>query len=75
MLGLADGTVTMNVGENALASYVTDLPVELLPCPIPFMNQVECYKWLEKEIKKDYIEQGIGPVARIPWGKVESLYH
>ena len=47
MLGLADGTVTMNVEENPLASYVNDLPVELLPCPIPFLNQVQCYKWLE----------------------------
>ena len=65
----------MNVGENPLASYVNDLPVELLPCQIPFLNQVQCYKWLEKGIKKDYIEMGIGPVAHIPWGKVESLYH
>ena len=63
------------MGENPLASYINDLPVELLPCQIPFLNQVQCHKWLEKEIKKDYIEMGIGPVACIPWGKVESLYH
>ena len=55
----------MNVGENPLASYVNDLPVELLPCQIPFLNQVQCYKWHEKEIKTDYIEMVIGPVARI----------
>ena len=46
------------MGENPLASYINDLPVELLPCQIPFLNQVQCHKWLEKEIKKDYIKIG-----------------
>ena len=71
LLSLANGTVSLNVGEDAIASYVEDLPVELLPCPVNYMNQLEAYKWLERELKKDLIEQGIGPVAKIPWGKVK----
>ena len=49
MLSLANGSVQMK--EHSRSSYVEELLVEKLPCPINYMNQVQCYKWLEKEIK------------------------
>ena len=50
--------MAMNVGHG----------IEKLPCRLEYMTTIEAFKWLEVEIKKDFIEQGKKPVKRIPWG-------
>ena len=45
-----------------------DVTIAKLPCRLEYMSTSEAIKWLEVEIKKDFIEQGRKPVNKIPWG-------
>ena len=75
MIDLSTGAVTVEVdhtlsNNKILQDMVNKDDVLKLPAPIELMNTKESKQWLDVELKKDYIEQGLKPVAEIPWGKL-----
>ena len=74
-LKLAKNEFEFDVGGNnstediLKAVYENDkVEMPLLPCPVDLMNQAQLLTYIIPELKLDYIEQGLLPVSRIPWG-------
>ena len=59
-----------NCTEDILKAVYENDKVEmpLLPCPVDLMNQAQLLSYVIPELKLDYIEQGLLPVSKIPWG-------
>ena len=59
-----------NSTEDILKAVYENDKVEmpLLPCPVDLMNQAQLLTYIIPELKLDYIEQGLLPVSKIPWG-------
>ena len=59
-----------NSSEDLLKAVYENDKVEmpLLPCPVDLMNQAQLLTYIIPELKLDYIEQGLLPVSKIPWG-------
>ena len=45
-----------------------NIELPLLPCPVDLMNQAQLLAYIVPQIKLDYIEQGLPPMSKIPWG-------
>ena len=43
-------------------------PTMKLPCPVKLMTSAQLCEWLVPEIRRDFIEQGLAPKAKVPWG-------
>ena len=70
---LATGKVQVNIDINAadsvlIKNIMDEVPVVKLPCTLEFLSTSEAIKWLEVELKKNFIEQELKPVKKIPWG-------
>ena len=75
---LATGKVQVNIDINAadsvlIKNIMDEVPVVKLPCRLEFLSTSEAIKWLEVELKKDFIEQELKPVKKIPWGNSEYI--
>ena len=75
--GLATGEYKLDIDDKAsnvelLQSQLNQVDVALLPAPVNYLSQAQAYAWLEIELKKEYVEMGLPPVGRIPWGNVSK---
>ena len=75
-INLATGNAVVDIDSKSsnaeLIKQMTEgLSTAKLPCRLEFMATSEAIKWLELELKKDFIEQGKKPVKKIPWGSDE----
>ena len=74
VVDLSTGSVTVDIDYNqsnqeVIQSITENEGMTLLPCPVAIMNLVQLLAWCRIELNKDYIEQGLNPVSKIPWGK------
>ena len=77
-INLATGNAVVNIDSKSsnaeLIKQITEgLSTAKLPCRLEFIATSEAIKWLEPELKKDFIEQGKKPVKKIPWGSNEYI--
>ena len=77
-INLATGNATLDIDTKAsnselIKQMTDDLVIGKLPCRLEFIATTEAIKWLEIELKKDFIEQGKKPVKKIPWGNPDYI--
>ena len=48
-------------------------PTTKIPCPVPLMSTDQLIEWIYPEISKDFVEQGLAPKLKVPWGNPK--YH
>ena len=75
-INLATGNAVVNIDSKSsnaeLIKQITEgLSTAKLPCRLEFIATSEAIKWLEPELKKDFIEQGKKPVK----GRLQKKKH
>ena len=65
--------ILKNTQSRKFFKKIMSKPTMKLPCPVELMNSAQLIEWLTPEIRKDYIEQGLAPKVKVPWG--DSEFH
>ena len=63
--------ILKNPTSRKFFKKIMSKPTTKLPCPVQLMNSAQLCEWLIPEIRKDYIEQGLAPKVKVPWGDPE----
>ena len=63
--------ILTNPTSRKFFKKIMSKPTMKLPCPVQLMNSPQLCEWLIPEVRKDYIEQGLAPKVKVPWGDPE----